>query len=522
MSGTGEPADTGNVESQGTAAEGSTPGSHATNVAPIQAGIGSTIPQPVGQLGGMALDPTNPVNSNVQVSVALDREGLDVPLWIGSVTQTCVCKNVSECLFQHLPGTKGDAVAMSVVLQKIPTDWAHEASEKGSAMLAFQWVKNKFTGGHDLNINDDWQDMIEKESMSLEGTMEQYVSRKKLLAARINGNGGNITEEKLRRCIINNLPWQFEVHKATLTASTATSTVDGMMPIFKSMARQINFDDKVARLPRANMARKGAGGQPHAGTPDQERQRTPRGACWFCHEEGHYKGDCPLLKERNRGSDAQRDTGGVSVGMVSTRRSSISPNGTCWIVDSGTTNHICNDIRIMSDVVYYKDSQPLGLAVTGNVAERKAKGKVVLEDAHGGTVTLRDVEFVPRATENLLSVSAAVSDGLRLQTNHGGEYVGLQSYSGNFACGIQKRERLYFLTGCFSKGKKHETRVFANRNIDHCELWHKRLGHPGEVNMQRLSKEEMVNGMKMQYRCAGEVCTHCDACIRGKQSRSSY
>ncbi len=90
------------------------------------------------------------------MTVPLDRWGLAVRLWVQNVTQTCVSKNVSECLEMDLPGTKADAVAMGLVLSKIPMDWEHEASEKGSAMRAIEWLKNKFPEGHNPQANGDW------------------------------------------------------------------------------------------------------------------------------------------------------------------------------------------------------------------------------------------------------------------------------------------------------------------------------------------------------------------------------
>ena len=189
-------------------------------------------------------DPTNPVNSSVQVTVSLDRDGLAVLLWSQNVMQTAVSKNVAECLQKHLPGTKGDAVAISLVLAKIPEEWQHEAAEKGSAFRAFSWLKEKFTGGVNLEVNEEWQEQLEKEPMAATQTLEQYLSKKKLLAARINGNGGYITQAKLKRCVINNLPWCFENHKAALTASTATATMDEMLSIMRSMAKKIGYDDK--------------------------------------------------------------------------------------------------------------------------------------------------------------------------------------------------------------------------------------------------------------------------------------
>jgi hypothetical protein len=41
-----------------------------------------------------------------------------------------------------------------------------------------------------------------------------------------------------------------------------------------------------------------------------------------------------------------------------------------WLVDTGATNHICNDIRLMSNVVAYDVAKPLCLAASDGSALR--------------------------------------------------------------------------------------------------------------------------------------------------------
>ena len=91
-----------------------------------------------------------------------------------------------------------------------------------------------------------------------------------------------------------------------------------------------------------------------------------------------------------------------------------------WIVDTGATNHICNDLRLMSNVVVYDEAKPLGLAASDGQAMRKAQGNVCLSVKGGGRVVLTQVEYVPTATDNLLSVSAAVKDGFTFSVNEKG------------------------------------------------------------------------------------------------------
>jgi hypothetical protein len=187
-----------------------------------------------------------------------------------------------------------------------------------------------------------------------------------------------------------------------------------------------------------------------------------------------------------------------------------------WVVDTGATSHICNDLKLMHDIHVYEIPKPLGLAAGQEKAVRRAQGKVWLSDGNGGRFCLTKVEYVPTATENLLSVSAAVEDGLMFYTSSKGEHVAAQSMAADFTCGIQSLNNLYYLVTVASE------RVVAciSKKSEDYDLWHKRLGHTGIVNMERLHKEHMVEGLDGVSKEGNHDDLHCDACIRRKQTRT--
>jgi hypothetical protein len=65
----------------------------------------------------------------------------------------------------------------------------------------------------------------------------------------------------------------------------------------------------------------------------------------------------------------------------------------------------------MTDVRWYSTPQPLNVATGEQASSRKACGKVMVVDVTGNKSVLSDVEYVPTALENLISVSAAVECG---------------------------------------------------------------------------------------------------------------
>lgn len=374
-------------------------------------------------------DPTAPINSSLQVTVGLDRLGFNLNIWKQNVMHCAVSRNVGQCLKQAMPGTKGDAVALHLLLQKIPEVWANHVAFMNSAHEALVWILGKFEGGANLEINDQWLELLETETMSTECTLEEYVGRKEMLAQRLSRNQMLVTTAKLKKAIIKCLPWQFDSQKCSLTASTAICDVESTLGAIKAVAASIGFNDQLPRVPRASMAKREQGGQQYSGRPDNR-------VCYFCQEKGHIKPNCPLYKEAQaRGNSQNPETDRARAGMASVLCGTGAKGQ--WMVDTGATNHICNDLRMMSNVTVYDKAKPLSLAAVGSSALRSAQGNVCLTVAGGGKVLLTQVEFVPTASDNLLSVSAAVRDGCKFSVNENGEYVNVLSGDGSFKCRIE-------------------------------------------------------------------------------------
>jgi hypothetical protein len=168
-----------------------------------------------------------------------------------------------ECLKISMPGTKGHAVALHLLLQRIPEVWAQKVAFAVSAAVALKWIISQFEGGANLDINDQWLGLMENEVMGNECTLEELVSRKELLARRLNANNMSVTVAKLKKSVLRCLPWQFDLHKPSLASSTATCDIQQTLAAIKVVAETIGFNDQLPRAPRAAVVRKPfpAGGQ---------------------------------------------------------------------------------------------------------------------------------------------------------------------------------------------------------------------------------------------------------------------
>jgi hypothetical protein len=71
--------------------------------------------------------------------------------------------------------------------------------------------------------------------------------------------------------------------------------------------------------------------------------------CWFCLEEGHTRNVCPKLQaEKDKRAAlvaAHRRQLNLMGGMAVADSSDSGNLLSRWVVDSGASTHICNDVR---------------------------------------------------------------------------------------------------------------------------------------------------------------------------------
>jgi hypothetical protein len=192
-----------------------------------------------------------------------------------------------------------------------------------------------------------------------------------------------------------------------------------------------------------------------------------------------------------------------------------------WVIYSGASTHVCNDVRLMNNVHWYHTPKGLNLATGEHVAQRKACGTVCLGDQHGNPCILRDVEFVPTALENLMSVSAGIVDGLNFSTNPMGEVTHVCCQRSSFQITATKERGLYFCSATCQSAKSSHVAGIPHKCSKY-DLWHARLGHPSGKNMERLQTEDMVTGIETSLSPCSHGHSHCEVCVRGKQTRESY
>ena len=184
-----------------------------------------------------------------------------------------------------------------------------------------------------------------------------------------------------------------------------------------------------------------------------------------------------------------------------------------WIVDSGATCHMCQDKELFTDFTALE--KPIQVVLgDGRKLEAIGRGTVVIrvmmQTKKRRTLSLHETLLVPGLTYNLLSVSKATEHGKVTVFNESG--CEIQDDSGNVVAFAQRVGSLYRLQRC-------EEGAFTVNGDPEAILWHQRYGHLSESNMNKLSREGMVNDLGFKVNSS---IGFCETCVQGKQTRNSF
>ena len=273
-------------------------------------------------------------------------------------------------------------------------------------------------------------------------------------------------------------------------------------------------------------------------TAKQAFKKGPK--CHHCGKYGHIRRNCrKFAQEKKSGSNEgdrtrsvkhQANTAGTrqgdssssdseNVGLVARHALSASTGRhDSWIVDSGATCHMCNDRKLFVELRNL--DKPLEVTLgDGYDLHAIGRGVVVLETKLPSGRTkkckLHDVLYVPKLSYNLLSVSRT-SD------------AGKTARFGETSCQILDANRklvavatrvgdLYYLS-CHPGSQKCHTAVDKGTETRE-DVWHRRYGHLGTRNLQKLAKHELVNGF--DFDMTKEI-NFCESCVEGKHHRRHF
>ena len=182
-----------------------------------------------------------------------------------------------------------------------------------------------------------------------------------------------------------------------------------------------------------------------------------------------------------------------------------------WLMDSGASNHICNNIELFSSFIQASGKSTATVG-DGNHVSILGKGTVeILCKVGDKTIngTLQDVAYIPDLAVNLFSQGAAEKRGLKVWSENGV----CQLMRGEQVVAVAKRreDNLYLMEIEVNK----PTKAYVVRN-ESTSSWHEVLGHASSDRIKKLVTQGMIkpdNGKDDQ---------ECGTCPAAKGKRVSH
>lgn len=352
-------------------------------------------------------------------------------------------------------------------------------------------------------------------------SITQLITDIENLQFRLNQIGENINEEmvmsKILTCLPNNLRYFITAWE---------STPEDKKTLLNLTNRLLNEENRMEKQ-KSNKVENQLAFQAI------KNERSSKIKCFKCHKVGHVKKDCKMCsicKKYNHEENNCKYKGNQCTICKKNNHNEencyfknktqyekktdktfltklINENikGTEFIVDSGCTAHMTNDINNLRN---FENKESV---LTANESKMKVQGRGTI---NGEECILKNTLFVPDISQNLLSVNQV--------TNNEGTVIFTKN-----KVEIYKNEQLVLT------GKKENGLYKINLNIDKEQYieeksllmkengtaieWHKRLGHPGNKTLEILPN--VVEGIKIQ---GVKQLEKCEICTQAKQTRLPF
>ena len=192
-------------------------------------------------------------------------------------------------------------------------------------------------------------------------------------------------------------------------------------------------------------------------------------------------------------------------------------------VDSGASKHMVNDLQLLCDYQELKD--PIGITV-GNNETIPAIGYGKLQLYSGGRkITVGSVLYVPKISDNLLSVDGFLEQGLHAEftkNNLDGKCLNLLNKENEV---VLKGKAIHGMFQLVDTNVQREQSLVAQLTKDSEELGfrrHQQLGHMSGTYMDKAVGE--IGGLdkpKISF-SANSLIKNCDICNRGKAKQLKF
>ena len=194
----------------------------------------------------------------------------------------------------------------------------------------------------------------------------------------------------------------------------------------------------------------------------------------------------------------------------------VEDHSTAWYLDSGASNHVTGNRKLLVDVKPAEQHRVVHTA-GGQSLPVKGVGSVVIQLPNGEIKTIGNILYVPGLTKKLFSVGSITDRGLTVHFLPHACHVVDKNTRQVLIKGIRDSvNSLYRVESSFFISC---TEVHTISHTDTAALWHARLGHPNERRLRTLFHNQLAFGLPKHIPTESSIC---ETCIAGKQTRLPF
>ena len=214
---------------------------------------------------------------------------------------------------------------------------------------------------------------------------------------------------------------------------------------------------RLGRLGGPNTGGRGAGGS------------RPKGKCFYCQREGHWKRDC-LKRRADENKEPTQQQPQDQPGLAFTVLDSRQPGAhqTAGIIDSGASQHLCSTRETLIKGTYYPIAHQCIEIADGSRIKAVGKGDIQI-----GDLRLIGVLHVPQVGGNLVSVGRLIDCGYEVSF----EAKQCTIFQDGISLLGKRAGNLYYLDNPNTYEQAKLGLATNKSKPQTIEVWHRRLGH---------------------------------------------
>ena len=330
--------------------------------------------------------------------------------------------------------------------------------------------------------------------------------------------GDALKEEDRVICLLASLPDKFSTIVTALEASESVPKWDSVVE--RLLHQETKFNERSSENASENKV---------LFSKKNKFNFNGKRKCFECGSPHHIRRNCSQYSEKQKQGNtdkqnsqikgkshvASNDSEDVILYAQNFSVMNDSSKSCLWIIDSGCTQHMCNDKTMFCE---YSDEKSSGKVEIGDGSALSIEGKGTVKlkmntSDENVTCYLKNVLFIPDLVHNLISVSQCTENNKKVIFYD--DCCKIFTSDNNKLIAQGKRFGKLFILDCETQNSVH---IASDKSKQ--SLWHRRFCHIGMKNLQKIYEKSLVLGIDCKIDYSKDVV--CEHCANGKNHRTPF